>query len=88
MLHVSLSPTENDAPISIDLIQIIKRMLWCLMLFGTECELIFRTPMMLGIWFYFQLLPLQHWNYIGDETVKPVCNDHLYNKMYHIYFIQ
>ena len=22
------------------------------------------------------------------DTVKPVCNDHLYNKMRHLYFIQ
>ena len=23
-----------------------------------------------------------------DPTVKPVCNDHLYNKIYYLWFIQ
>ena len=23
-----------------------------------------------------------------DDTVKPVCNDHLYNKIYYLWFIQ
>ena len=23
-----------------------------------------------------------------DYTVKPVCNDHLYNKIYYLWFIQ
>ena len=25
--------------------------------------------------------------YVGDSTVKPVCNDHLYNKIYYLQFI-
>ena len=26
--------------------------------------------------------------WIGLDTVKPVCNDHLYNKAYYLWFIQ
>ena len=40
------------------------------------------------------LLPSQHhaiaWIHADflSNTVKPVCNDHLYNKMYYLWFIQ
>ena len=27
-------------------------------------------------------------NYSTGNTVKPVCNDHLYNKIYYLWFIQ
>ena len=27
-------------------------------------------------------------SHLSTYTVKPVCNDHLYNKMYYLWFIQ
>ena len=26
--------------------------------------------------------------HVQSDTVKPVCNDHLYNKIYYLWFIQ
>ena len=28
------------------------------------------------------------WVHTLESTVKPVCNDHLYNKIYYLWFIQ
>ena len=29
-----------------------------------------------------------YWDQISTYTMKPVCNDHLYTKMYYLWFIQ
>ena len=31
---------------------------------------------------------MNQWWLISDYTVKPVCNDHLYNKVYYLWLIQ
>ena len=34
------------------------------------------------------VLPSVHYADVNMNTVKPVCNDHLYNKIYYLWFIQ
>ena len=42
-------------------------------------------------WIYYHKYIPNHINWIYDpfaSTVKPVCNDHLYDKVYYLRFIQ